>query len=68
MLHANKENSMHGNDDFLVYLTGAWHRGVHVAYLRTLIKSEEIKTRQVQKLAIDKNPQFLSYPNESWWK
>ena len=31
-----------------------------------LIKSEQKKTRHVQKLAIIKNPQFLSDPNETW--
>ena len=33
-----------------------------------VIKSEAKKMGHFQKLAINKNPQFLSYPHETWWK
>ena len=31
-----------------------------------VIKSEEEKTAHIQKLAIEKNPQFLTNPHETW--
>ena len=40
--------------------------GVHFVHLFVLVKSEEKKQDTFKNWPLIKNPQFLSYPHETW--